>query len=181
MSEVQMRTILVDAVRGNDTADGINAPVQSLKQAWKLLYELPDTSPVTVRLAKGEYPVASVLALYGEGMKNKPESLTLEGDGAVIHGKRDIPGSLFVPVEGKPYYMYQMEMAGKSYPHIRQIYVNGKMQTVAYHGYLRAYDARQMSLYFSSSLMNPRKVLACEFSHPSIAILFISVSCLNLN
>ena len=109
MSEIQMRTILVDAVRGKDTADGIVSPVQSLKAAWKLLYELPDKSPVTVRLAKGEYPVASVLALYGEAMKNKPASLTIEGDGAVIHGKRDIPAAEFTPVEGKPYYMYQME------------------------------------------------------------------------
>ena len=96
--------IQLNAVLGNDENDGISAPIKTLKRAWELLYTLPTAGDVEVSLAPGKYPVSSALALYGEGMKNKPQSLSFIGNGAEIIGTETIDGKAFEKVEGKPYY-----------------------------------------------------------------------------
>ena len=135
--------ILMDATLGDDGNDGVSAPVKSLARVADILYALDAPYHVEVKIARGRYSVPGAVQLYAEGMKHKPLSLSFLGDGAVFSGARPIPGADFTPVEGKPYFRYQMELEGKSYPNFRILYVNGKMQTVAHQGYLTAYEARQ--------------------------------------
>jgi hypothetical protein len=135
--------ILMDATLGDDANDGVTAPVKSLERVGDLIYSLEEACHVEVKIARGRYFVPAAVQLYADAMKHRPLSLSFLGDGAVFTGARPISGADFTPVEGKPYYRYQMEPEGKSFPHFRTLYVNGKMQTVAHQGYLTAYEARQ--------------------------------------
>ena len=135
--------IRLNSAVGNDRNDGVTAPVKSLRRACDLLYTLDAPYHVEVQLAPGEYPVSEMIQLFAEAMDNKPLSLSFIGDNAVIKGTYPISNEGFTRVEGKPYYSYQFEKTNDTYPVFRYLYVNGKAQTIAYHGFLHAYDARK--------------------------------------
>ena len=115
-------TLYIDAVRGNDTADGTqNAPFKTPSRALdaaRAILAKGDAADITLQFADGVYSVLSPLVLRGEEIAAKEYSLTLRGsENACIRGTYDIPARLFKKVEGKEYYSYTLP---------KEAYIDGK-------------------------------------------------------
>ena len=104
----------------------------SLKEAEQIILKNRG-GDVTVEFEDTTYKMTEPFVLSPE-LAELSYSLTLKGKGgATLDGTHDVSGREFQPVDGKPYYVYQLPESLKKdgkYPLLRVIYVNGKMQTL---------------------------------------------------
>ena len=89
---------------------------------------------VTLILAGGQYSLESSVVLDAAAWSGKKRIRMIGGERikTVFTSLQTIPNEKFVPVEGTPYIVCQMEKdAEGNYPNLRSFYVNGKLADIS--------------------------------------------------
>lgn len=132
-------TIFLDpAVASGDGSK--DAPFSSLADAFadatQKLSTDEDNVKITFSFADGVYRLTEPVKLSSKDFTAKTYAFDFSGSGnAVINGATVIPNASFEKVTGKDYYRAQLaKKENGEYPEFRDLYVNGKLCTLATYG-----------------------------------------------
>lgn len=116
------------------------SPFRTLAEAYtvaKNFYANNEGAAVTVHLLDGTHRVTETLSLTEADVASPDAWFTVTGgENAVVTGNALLSPS-FTKVNGKPYYKAQLGTVNGVYPEFRNLYVNGELADLAYHGYRR--------------------------------------------
>ncbi len=106
---------------------------EGLNKAHKYLAQNGDAE-VTLALSGGHYTLTEMISWDAAEWTGKKRLRILGGGrrGVTLSALRDLPADRFLPVEGKPYYVCQLDkQADGSYPNLRTLYVNGRIADIS--------------------------------------------------
>ena len=89
---------------------------------------------VTLALGGGVYTLTEPISFDAAAWSGRKSLRILGGgrSGATMTALRELPSERFVPVEGKPYYVCQLDkQADGDFPNLRTLYVNGRMAEIS--------------------------------------------------